>query len=131
MSSYAEAAVFKVAEMEALTNIPKHSRCCGYSLVPRETGVSFSFSLTEMHPGGEAEIDTHPGREHCFFILSGVGEARVSGKQFTVHPYECLWIPPGAEHEIRPIGGQALRFLVVTSPASWVDVSGSGKGQSR
>ena len=122
MSYYAEARVMKVDEMEANTNIPKHRRCSGYMLVPQDTGVSFSFSLAEIQPGGEAEPDAHEGREHCFFVLSGVGAAKVSGKQFTLKSNECLWIPPGAEHEIRPVGGQTLRFLVITFPASWKEV---------
>jgi mannose-6-phosphate isomerase-like protein (cupin superfamily) len=122
MAKYAQARVMKVAEMEALTEIPKHRRTCGYTLLPQDIGVSFSFSLTEIHPGGEAEPDAHEGREHCFFVLSGVGDAKVNGKKFTLNPYECLWIPPGAEHEIRPVGGQTLRFLVVTLPAFWKDV---------
>jgi mannose-6-phosphate isomerase-like protein (cupin superfamily) len=119
MSGYAEARVMKVAEMEAITQIPKHRLCSGYALIPQDTGASFSFSLTEIYPGGEAEPDAHEGREHCFFVLSGVGDAKVNGKRFVVNPYECLWIPPGADHEIRPLGGQALRFLVVTLPAFW------------
>ena len=122
MANYSKARVIKVAKMEGMTDIPKHLKCVGYSLIPQDTGVSFSFSLTEMHPGGEAQKDAHNGREHCFFILSGVGDAMVSEERFTVHPYECLWIPPGAEHEIRPVGGQTLRFLVITFPAFWEKV---------
>jgi mannose-6-phosphate isomerase-like protein (cupin superfamily) len=122
MPTYGEARVIKVDEMEAMTNIPKHKMCSGYSLVPKETGVSFSFSLAEILPGGEAEPDTHEGREHCFFIISGVGEAQVNGKKFIVKHNECLWVPPGAEHEIRPVGGQTLRFLVITFPAFWKDI---------
>jgi mannose-6-phosphate isomerase-like protein (cupin superfamily) len=128
MADYGEAKVFRIAEMEAITEIPKHHRCAGYSLIPRDTGVSFSFSLTEMYPGGEAETDTHEGREHCFFVLSGIGEAHVNGKKFMVHPYECLWIPPGAVHDFKAVGGQTLRFLVVTSPAFWKEIGSSGKG---
>jgi mannose-6-phosphate isomerase-like protein (cupin superfamily) len=122
MSKYAEARLIKVDEMEAITDIPKHRQCCGYILVPQDTGVSFSFSLAEIFPGGEAEPDVHEGREHCFFVLSGLGKAKVNGKEFIVKHSECLWIPPGAEHEIRPVGGQTLRFLVVTFPASWKNV---------
>jgi mannose-6-phosphate isomerase-like protein (cupin superfamily) len=69
------------------------------------------------------------GREHCFFVLSGVGEAKVNGRTFMVHPYECLWIPPGAVHDFRPVGGQTLRFMVVTSPAFWKEIGAPGKGQ--
>ncbi len=125
MSGYAKARVVKVAEAEGMTEIKKHLKCVGYSLIPQDTGVSFSFSLTEMHPGGEAEKDAHEGREHCFFILSGVGDAVVEGERFELHPYECLWIPPGADHELRPIGEQTLRFLVITFPAFFKEIEAS------
>ena len=86
-----------------------------------ETGAKgFVLFFAEVHPGGEAEIDTHPGREHCCFMLSGAGKASVNGKKFTVRPGDCLWIPPGAEHGIIPIGGQTIRFAVMTSPAPWI-----------
>jgi hypothetical protein len=49
MPAYGEARVIKVDEMEAMTDIPKHKMCSGYPLVPKETGVSFSFSLAEIH----------------------------------------------------------------------------------
>ncbi|MFC1862850.1 cupin domain-containing protein [Thermodesulfobacteriota bacterium] len=122
MSKYGEARVLDVDEIEAITEIPKHRDCVGYGLLPQDTGVSFSFGLTEMRPGGEAEPDAHEGREHCFFILSGVGLAKVNGKEFTLKSNQCLWIPPGAEHDLKPVGHQTLRFLVITFPAFWENV---------
>jgi Xaa-Pro aminopeptidase len=50
---------------------------------------------------GDTFIITNEGREHCFFILSGAGVARVNGKEFTLKPNQCLWIPPGASTGIR------------------------------
>jgi mannose-6-phosphate isomerase-like protein (cupin superfamily) len=86
-------------------------------------GVSrFVLFITEIRPGGEAQLDVHEGREHCYFIMSGVEEAQVEGKKFTLHPGDCLWIPPDAEHGIKPVGTQTLRFAVVTAPAPWVEV---------
>ena len=75
-----------------------------------------TISLTEIHPGGYAEETTHPGSEHCYFMISGVGEAYVEGKKFIVNPSECLYVPPGAKHSIKPIGGQTIRFLVFGTP---------------
>ncbi len=45
-----------------------------------------------------------------------------NGKKFIVRPGDCLWIPPDAEHGVKPTGGQTLRFAVVTSPPPWVEV---------
>jgi len=49
-------------------------------------------------------------------MISGVGEACVDGERFIVNPSECLSIPPGAAHSIKPIGGQSIRFLVFMAP---------------
>ena len=32
---------------------------------------------------------------------------------------DCLWLPPGCEHGVKPVGGQTLRFVVVTAPPPW------------
>ena len=122
MADYAEAKVMKLAEMQSACP-PKHHNTDAFTVIGQDTGAkNFVLFLTEVHPGGEAELDVHEGREHCYLVLSGVGEAQVNGKKFVLNPAECLWIPPGAEHGIKPIGGQTLRFAVVTAPPPWVDV---------
>ena len=122
MGDYKEATLYKMDELKSVCP-PKHINTDAFTLIPQETGVKgFVLFCTEVHPGGEAELDTHPGREHCYFMLSGTGIAKVDGKEFTVRPGNCLWIPPGAEHGIKPVGGETIRFAVVTSPAPWVQV---------
>ena len=122
MSDYAEAKVTRVSELESACP-PKHVNTDAFTMVGQDTGAKgFVLFNVEIHPGGEAELDTHPGREHCYFVLSGVGDATVEGKKFELHPGDCLWIPPDAEHGVKPKGGQTLRFAVVTSPAPWVEV---------
>ena len=122
MSDYAEAKVTRVSELQSACP-PKHVNTDAFTMVGQDTGAKgFVLFNVEVHPGGEAELDTHPGREHCYFVLSGVGDATVEGKKSELHPGDCLWIPPGAEHGVKPVGGQTLRFAVVTSPAPWVEV---------
>jgi mannose-6-phosphate isomerase-like protein (cupin superfamily) len=122
MADYAEAKVMKLAEMQSVCP-PKHRNTDAFTLIGQDTGAkNFVLFLTEVHPGGEAELDVHEGREHCYFVISGVGDAQVNGRKFQLNPGECLWIPPGAEHGIKPVGGQTLRFAVVTAPPPWVDV---------
>jgi mannose-6-phosphate isomerase-like protein (cupin superfamily) len=122
MAKYKEATLYKMEELKSACP-PKHVNTDAFTLIGQETGAQgYVLFCTEVHPGGEAQLDVHKGREHCYFILSGCGEAVVNGKKFTCRPGDCLWIPPDAEHGIKPTGGQTLRFAVVTSPPPWVEV---------
>ena len=96
----------------------KHSVTDTFPILTKTTvGVEhIEFFLTEIHPGGEAEEDVHPISEHAYFMISGVGEAYVDGEKFMVNPSECLYIPPGARHSIKPVGGQTIRFVVFMAP---------------
>jgi mannose-6-phosphate isomerase-like protein (cupin superfamily) len=122
MTQYAKAKVMRLADMPS-TCPPKHSKTDSFTMIGEETGATrvVLFNV-EIRPGGEAELDTHPGCEHCYFVQSGVGDAVVDGEPFRLHPGDCLWIPPGSEHGIKPVGGQTLRFIVVTSPPPWADI---------
>ncbi|RJR53745.1 MAG: cupin domain-containing protein [Desulfobacteraceae bacterium] len=123
MGEYKEATLYRMEDLKS-TCPPKHVNTDAFTLIPQETGAKgFVLFCTEVHPGGEAQLDVHAGREHCYFILSGVGDAMVNGKAFRCRPGDVLWIPPDAEHGIKPVGGQTLRFAVVTSPAPWVPVT--------
>jgi mannose-6-phosphate isomerase-like protein (cupin superfamily) len=122
MAKYKEATLYKMEELKSACP-PKHVNTDAFTLIGQETGAQgYVLFCTEVHPGGEAQLDVHKGREHCYFILSGCGEASVDGKKFFCRPGDCLWIPPDAEHGIKPTGGQTLRFAVVTSPPPWVEV---------
>ncbi len=113
----AEAKLIKIAEL--LSELPpKHTNTHAFTIINRDSvgAEKFELFLTEIHPGGEAKEDVHPASEQAIFMISGTGEAIVGGKKLVVNPSECLYIPPGAKHSMRPIGGQTLRFLVVTSP---------------
>ncbi len=121
MAKYADAKIIKISELESFCP-PKHVNTDSFTMISEDLGATkFVLFVTEIHPGGEAQLDVHKGREHCYFIMSGVGEAQVEGKKFILHPGDCLWIPPDAEHGVKPVGGQTLRFAVVTAPPPWVE----------
>jgi mannose-6-phosphate isomerase-like protein (cupin superfamily) len=108
-----KAKLLKIAEINSWCP-PKHTNTDAWALINKDTVGSehVNFALTEIRPGGEAEEATHPGAEHGYFMVSGVGEAYVEGEKFMVNPNECLWIPPGAKHSIKPVGQEPIRFLV-------------------
>ena len=97
---------------------PKHTNTDAYALVNPETvgAKNIAFFCVEIHPGGAAEEDTHPNIEHGYFLISGKGLAKVEGEEFNMEPGDCLWIPPGARHEIKPIGDEKISFAVFSSP---------------
>ncbi len=122
MTDYVKAKVMRLADLNS-TCPPRHTKTDAFTMIGEDTGAqNFVLFNVEIHPGGQAEPDTHPGREHCYFVLSGIGDAMVDGKTFTLHPGDCLWIPPGAEHGVKAVGSQTLRFVVVTAPPPWVAV---------
>jgi mannose-6-phosphate isomerase-like protein (cupin superfamily) len=97
---------------------PKHSNTDAFALITKNTvgAQHVEFFLTEIHPGGEAEEDVHPISEHAYFMCSGRGLATVEGEEFIVEPGDCLYIPMGAKHGIKPIGGETIRFTVFMAP---------------
>ncbi len=113
----AQARLIKIAELQSLLP-PKHTNTHAFTIIDQNSvgAKQFELFLTEVHPGGEAKEDVHPVSEHAIFMISGVGEAVVEGERFIVNPSECLYLPPGAKHSMKPVGGQTIRFIVVTSP---------------
>lgn len=97
---------------------PKHSLTEARALVNRNTvGARHTeLYLVEIRPGGEGTEDAHPGCEHGFFILAGKGEACVDGERFELQPDDCLFIPEGARHSVRPSGSDGLRMIVFMAP---------------
>jgi len=113
----AKGKLVKVNQLDAICP-PKHVNTDIWVMISKETvgAEKVMLSLAEIHPGGAAEEDSHPGSEHGLFMISGVGEAFVGDRQYIVNPGECLWIPPGAKHGIKPVGGQTIRMVVFTAP---------------
>ena len=97
---------------------PKHTNTDTWVLANNATVgcENIEFFLTEIRPGGEAQEDVHPISEHAYFIISGRGLANVEGEEITVEPGDCLYIPPGVKHGVKPIGKETLRFCVWMAP---------------
>ena len=97
---------------------PKHTNTLGWTLVgPGVQGTSeMQVALTEMGPGGASEMTTHPVA-HIYYVISGRAKARAAGEEFDLVPGSCLYMAAEVEHDVRVVGDETLRFLVVFAPA--------------
>jgi mannose-6-phosphate isomerase-like protein (cupin superfamily) len=69
-------------------------------------------------PGGRhvQELHIHPDAEEIVVITRGVGQASVGGRSFPVAAEDVVYIPPGAEHELRNTGDDLLGVLFINVP---------------
>ncbi|MYC82017.1 MAG: cupin domain-containing protein [Acidobacteria bacterium] len=69
-------------------------------------------------PGGRhvAELHIHPDAEEILVVTRGSGQARIAGRSQTVAREDVLYVPPGAEHEIRNTGEEILGILFINVP---------------
>jgi quercetin dioxygenase-like cupin family protein len=72
-------------------------------------------------PGCSEARHRHAVARQFFYVLSGKATLEVEGQVQTLAPGEGLHVPPGASHQLRNEGSDALRFLVVSSPNSHGD----------
>jgi quercetin dioxygenase-like cupin family protein len=69
-------------------------------------------------PGGRhvAELHVHPDAEELVVILRGQGTFFLDGKPYSVQAEDVIYIPPGAEHELRNTGADMLFCLFINIP---------------
>jgi quercetin dioxygenase-like cupin family protein len=69
-------------------------------------------------PGGRhvAELHVHPDAEELVVMLRGQGTFILDGKELPVQAEDVIYIPPGAEHELRNTGDEMLFCLFINVP---------------
>ena len=69
-------------------------------------------------PGGRhvAELHIHPDAEELVVVTRGSGSAILDGQETPVQAEDVIYVPPGAEHEIRNTGEEVLGVLFVNVP---------------
>jgi quercetin dioxygenase-like cupin family protein len=69
-------------------------------------------------PGGRhvAELHVHPDAEELVVILRGQGTFFLDGQPHPVQAEDVIYIPPGAEHELRNTGADMLFCLFINVP---------------
>ena len=68
-----------------------------------------------INPGITSEPHQHESEEHVYFILSGVGMARVGDEEQEVREGDAIYIPPCLIHGMRNTGTYPLRTFTVTA----------------
>ncbi len=110
--------MFKVdSKMQHMVNPPKHLMTHSFPLIsPKSCGAQFEFHLTEIHSGGEALDDMHANEDHGFFCISGSAIAKVDGEEMLMEPGCALYVPKGAVHSFKVLGGETFRIGVIFAP---------------
>ncbi len=69
-------------------------------------------------PGGRhvAELHIHPDAEELVVILRGQGTFFLNGEPQPVRAEDVIYIPPGADHELRNTGEEMLFCLFINIP---------------
>jgi len=68
-----------------------------------------------INPGIALEPHQHENVEHVYFILSGVGIARVGDEEQEVSEGDAIYMPARLIHAMRNTGTYPLRFLAITA----------------
>ena len=114
----AKGKVFKVCETSAFVEPAKHTLTHSFPLISPKTcpGAQYELHLTEIRSGGTAEDDVHPNEDHAFFCVSGRAMAKVDGEEMLVEPGCALFVPKGAVHSFKVLGGEVFKIVVVFAP---------------
>lgn len=114
----AKGKVFKVCETSAFMEPAKHTLTHSFPLISPKTvpGAQYELHLTEIRSGGTAEDDVHPNEDHAFFCVSGRAMAKVDGEEMLVEPGCALYVPKGAVHSFKVLGGEVFKIVVVFAP---------------
>jgi mannose-6-phosphate isomerase-like protein (cupin superfamily) len=92
--------------------------CDGWHLV-KDNNLSV---IEEFMPPGAAELRHHHKQaQQFFYILSGEVLIEIEGRAILVRAGSGIRVLPGLKHQIRNPSSAAVRFLVISQPASHGD----------
>ena len=75
-----------------------------------------SLAEAELAPGAATTRHFHRASEELYYLVAGTGLMEIDGDAREVGPGDAILIPPGAWHQIRATGEEALRFLCCCAP---------------
>jgi mannose-6-phosphate isomerase-like protein (cupin superfamily) len=76
-----------------------------------------SLAEARLAPGAGTTPHHHVRTEEIYYIIEGVGLARIGDETRAVAPGDAIAIPPGVVHQIRNPGQGVLKFLCCCAPA--------------
>ncbi|QRG68080.1 cupin domain-containing protein [Brevibacillus choshinensis] len=89
--------------------------CDGWHLVK---GQELSV-IHERMPAQTAEVrHYHERARQFFFVLSGQAVLEVEGVRHALGSQEGVEVPPGAAHQMKNEGEEAVEFLVISQPTT-------------
>jgi mannose-6-phosphate isomerase-like protein (cupin superfamily) len=85
------------------------------------TGEYSQLVIMTIPPGGEIGEEVHPDTDQILTFVSGVGEAKVSGKTRKVAQGDLVCVPAGAKHNFVNTGPNPLVLYTVYGPPEHAD----------
>lgn len=105
---------FKISTKDVTPGVaPLHNESNSWCLVLND---DIEFYITDIRPGGSAELDNHPDADHVFYYLSGCGYQIVDGERIDFGPGDAIVVPRGCDHEMYPLGQETIRMVVTFTP---------------
>lgn len=89
----------------------------GYSINKELTGAkNYALQVSEIFLNGVSKTHSHDV-EHGFFILSGQGVITIDEEDYLIAPDMAIYVPTGANHSIKNVGTEPLRYIVIYAPS--------------
>lgn len=96
---------------------PAHGGTFNRRLVGPEDGIEhLEVIIGEMEPGGDADPHLHDDIEQIMYILAGKMYVNIEGEEAVLSVGDVVIIPKKAMHEVKNIGSENLRFVLMYSP---------------
>lgn len=102
--------------------------CDGWHLARHE---SLSVIEERMPPGASEREHHHERARQFFYVLRGTLSLEVSGRTISVPPRSGVEIAPGERHRAFNAGGEAVEFILVSTPPTRGDRIETNPSQER
>jgi mannose-6-phosphate isomerase-like protein (cupin superfamily) len=90
-----------------------------------QSKMAARFHIWELPPGVVEGSHAHAGEdalEEVYYILQGRGVMQIAGEAVEVSPGDAVLVPPGVDHDLRSLGPEPLRLVLMFGPpaeANW------------
>jgi quercetin dioxygenase-like cupin family protein len=96
---------------------PGHSDTVNRRLTDKSFCENFEMILGEIAPGGLADRHAHDREHQVIYVLGGEAEVTLGDEPMErCGPGTVIRIPPHLAHEVKSVGAETLRLIVLYSP---------------